>query len=106
MLGRPRIKELLRPRCPTSQIAVLIAFPVVRAAAFRLISASEYEKHTLGVALLLASTTLGNGVCGEILWHGDDPVSGTLCYDSGTKIVNHLFFSGVAGRLCDRKREV
>lgn len=58
MLGRPAIRELLRPRRPTPQIAGLIAFPVVMAAAVQLIPGMGYENHTFGVVLLLASTFL------------------------------------------------
>jgi membrane protease YdiL (CAAX protease family) len=70
MLGWSRIKELLRPRRPTIQIAMLIAFPIAMAAAVLLIPEMGYEKRSIGVLLLLLSSSLGNGLFEETLWRG------------------------------------
>lgn len=70
MLGWSRIKELLRPRRPTLQIAALIAFPVAMAGAVLLIPDMGYEKRSTGILLLLLSSTLWNGLFEETLWRG------------------------------------
>lgn len=70
MIGRSRARELLRPRRPTIQILLLIALPVVMAGAVRLLPGMGYEKHTIGVLLLVLSTTVGNGFFEELFWRG------------------------------------
>ncbi len=70
MVGRQRLRELIRPRRPTLRLAGLIAFPVVMAGGVRLLPGMEYEKHSMAVWVLLISTTFGNGIFEEILWRG------------------------------------
>ena len=70
MVGWSRIKELLRPRKPTWQIAALIAFPLAMAGVVLLRPDMGYEKRSIGVLLLLLSSTLGNGLFEETLWRG------------------------------------
>lgn len=70
MLGRSRIRELLRPRRPTVLVILFIAFPVLTAAAVLLIPGMGYEKRSIGILLLLVSTTIGNGLFEETLWRG------------------------------------
>jgi hypothetical protein len=70
MLGWSRIKQLLRPRLPTLQIAALIAFPVAMAAVVLLLPDMEYDKRSVGVWMLLLSSTVGNGLFEETLWRG------------------------------------
>ena len=70
MLGVPRIRQLLRPRRPTIRLILLIAFPVLMAAAVLLLPGMSSQKQTIGVLLLLVSTTIGNGLFEETLWRG------------------------------------
>ena len=70
MLGWARIRRLIRPRRLTLHIALLIAFPVAMAGAVLLIPGMRYEKLSLGVVLLLISTSIGNGLFEETLWRG------------------------------------
>lgn len=70
MLGPSRIRQLLRPRRPTLRLILLIAFPVLMAAAVLLIPGMGYEKRSFGILLLLGSTTIGNGLFEETLWRG------------------------------------
>ena len=70
ILGLLRIRQLIRPRRPTIRLLLLIAFPVLMAAAVLLLPGMSYQKQTIGVLLLLVSTTIGNGLLEETLWRG------------------------------------
>jgi membrane protease YdiL (CAAX protease family) len=70
ILGWSRIKQLIRPRRPTIPVILLVAFPVLMAAAVLLIPGMGYEKQSIGILLLLGSTTIGNGLFEETLWRG------------------------------------
>ena len=70
ILGWSRIRRLIRPRRPTLRLIPLIAFPVFMAAVVLLIPGMGYHKQSIGILLLLCSTTVGNGLFEETLWRG------------------------------------
>jgi membrane protease YdiL (CAAX protease family) len=70
MIGKRRIAELIRPRKPDSKILLLVAFPLVMAVLFRILTGSSYSKPSVMWTGLLLSTAFGNGFFEEVLWRG------------------------------------
>ena len=71
MLGWPAVAHLVRPAWPTRPVGVLIAFPLVLAAAMRfMIPGMDYTKPGWLAVVLLYTSALGNGLCEEMLWRG------------------------------------
>lgn len=71
VLGPTRIRELIRPRRPTPQLAGHVAFVVAMAAAVRwLVPGMAYDKPTLAITALLAVSPFANGLFEELLWRG------------------------------------
>lgn len=70
MIGWENIKALIQPQRLTFGVAALVLFPVLMSALYRLVPGMGYEKPSLWIALMLFSTTLGNGFFEEVLWRG------------------------------------
>jgi len=71
IIGKKRIKALIRPQEPTKTVIIPISIIILGALAARLfVSGMEYEKQSVWILLLLLSTSLGNGFFEEILWRG------------------------------------
>jgi len=61
---------MIRPRTLRGWGFVLVFIPIVGAALYRLVPGMGYEKHTVWMTLLFASTAFGNGFFEELLWRG------------------------------------
>ncbi len=70
MIGKENIFTLIQPQKLTFSIALLVLFPVIMAALFKLVPGMTYEKPSIGILLLLVSTAFGNGFFEEVLWRG------------------------------------
>ncbi|MBC8505559.1 MAG: CPBP family intramembrane metalloprotease [Anaerolineales bacterium] len=70
MIGKKNIWRIIRPQRLTFGVAVLVLFPVLMSALYRLAPGMEYEKPSFWVLLMLISTTIGNGFFEEVLWRG------------------------------------
>ena len=70
MIGKDRIIRLIRPQKLTLKFSLMVVFPVVMAAIFRISTGMEYDKPALWFLVILISTNLGNGFFEEVLWRG------------------------------------
>lgn len=70
VIGLDSIKRITRPQRLTARIFLLILFPLVMAALYKLVPGMAYEDRRLWVFLLLISTNVGNGFFEEVLWRG------------------------------------
>jgi len=70
MIGGEGIRNMIRPRKPSVKILLLVLFPLLMAALYKLIPGMEYEKPSMGILLLLLSSCFGNGFFEELLWRG------------------------------------
>ncbi len=70
MIGKETLRELIQPQRPTKSILLLVAFPLLMSALYRLGSGMAYEKTSAWILLLLLSTTFGNAFFEELLWRG------------------------------------
>jgi membrane protease YdiL (CAAX protease family) len=71
MIGKDKVKKLVRPQKPNVKILLLISIPLLGALATRLfVPGMGYEKESVCILLLLLSTPFGNGFFEEILWRG------------------------------------
>lgn len=70
ILGKDQIRELVRPQKPDLTTLVLVAFPVLMAAGYKLVTGMHYETPNAWLLLLLLSTSVGNGFFEEVLWRG------------------------------------
>ena len=70
LVGKRRLRQLLRPRKPSIAVIALVLFPAGMAAVARLATGMGYGKPELWVWLLYGSTALGNGFFEELLWRG------------------------------------
>jgi len=71
IIGRERIKALMRPQKPTKMVVIPISIIILGALSARLlVPGMEYEKQSVWILLLLFSTSFGNGFFEEVLWRG------------------------------------
>ncbi len=70
MIGKQRILNLIRPRKLNIRVASLVVFPLLMAAAYKLVPGMTYEKASIWTWLYLLSTPFGNGFFEEVLWRG------------------------------------
>ena len=71
IIGRERIKAIIRPQKPTKTVIIPISIIILGALAARLlVPGMEYEKQSVWILLLLLSTSFGNGFFEEVLWRG------------------------------------
>jgi membrane protease YdiL (CAAX protease family) len=71
IIGKDKIKALIRPGKPNRRIILPITIIVVGALASRLfVPGMGYEKESAWILLLLISTSPGNGFFEEVLWRG------------------------------------
>jgi membrane protease YdiL (CAAX protease family) len=70
LIGFRAIKKLSSPQKFKLKIVPVIAFPVVMALIFRLISGIEFNKISILGIIFLVITAFGNGTFEEILWRG------------------------------------
>ena len=70
MIGKVRLREIVRPRKVTTTVFLLVLLPLLIAALYRIIAGNEYEKPSVWIFLLLISTNSGNGFFEEVFWRG------------------------------------
>ena len=70
LVGKRRLKQILRPQKPTATVVLLVLFPAAMAAMTKLLTGMSYHKPELWIWLLYGSTALGNGLFEELLWRG------------------------------------
>ena len=70
MIGKESIIRLIRPQKLTLKLLIMVVFPVLMAAIFRISTGMEYDKPALWFLFILISTNLGNGFFEEVLWRG------------------------------------
>lgn len=71
MIGFQNIKELIRPQKISGKVLLLLAVPLVGAIGAKLVPGmGSYEKESILLAILVVSTTFGNGFFEELLWRG------------------------------------
>ena len=62
IVGKDKLKKLIRPHRPTLKILLIILIPLVGALTTRLfVPGMGYEKESVWILLLLLSTPFGNG---------------------------------------------
>lgn len=71
ILGARRAWELIRPQRPSWSTMGHVAFVIAMAAVVRFtVPGMDYDKATVGAAVLLLISPFANGVCEELLWRG------------------------------------
>ena len=70
IIGRDRIKSIVKPQKPDIKALILVLLLLVLAATFRYISGMEYSKPHVWIFIMLVSTNFGNGFFEEVLWRG------------------------------------
>jgi membrane protease YdiL (CAAX protease family) len=70
MLGKDQIRALILPQKAGLAVLVLVIFPALMAAGYKLVTGMHYEISNAWILLLLLSTSVGNGFFEEILWRG------------------------------------
>lgn len=70
LLGPETIFRIIKPQRINLSLLVLVIVPIILAGIFKFITGSNYEKSDFWVALMLVSTTIGNGFFEELLWRG------------------------------------
>ena len=68
--GKEEILRLIRPRRPNIKIILLVIFPLIMTAIFRVVTGTQYAKPDILWTVLLLSTAFGNGFFEEVLWRG------------------------------------
>jgi len=68
--GKEEIIRLIRPRRPDVKIILLVIFPLIMTAIFRVVAGTKYDKPDIVWTVLLLSTAFGNGFFEEVLWRG------------------------------------
>ena len=68
--GKEEILRLIRPRRPNLKIILLVTFPLIMTAIFRVVTGTQYAKPDILWTVLLLSTAFGNGFFEEVLWRG------------------------------------
>lgn len=70
LVGKQRLKQIMRPRKPNITVVLLVLFPAAMAAVAKMLTGMGYQKPELWVWLLYISTAFGNGFFEELLWRG------------------------------------
>jgi membrane protease YdiL (CAAX protease family) len=70
LVGKQRLKQIIRPQKPTATVVLFVVFPAGMAALAKLLTGMGYAKPELWIWLLYGSTALGNGFFEELLWRG------------------------------------
>ena len=70
MIGMKNIKKLIRPQKFRLKLVPFIAFPIVMAFLFSLITGIEFKEVTIIGIIGLVITGFGNGTFEELLWRG------------------------------------
>jgi membrane protease YdiL (CAAX protease family) len=70
LIGKNRLRTIIRPRRPTITVALLVLFPAGMAALSKLLTGMGYQKPEPWVWLLYISTAFGNAFFEELLWRG------------------------------------
>lgn len=70
LLGPETIFRIIKPQRINLSLLVLVIVPIILAGIFKFTTGSNYEKSDFWVALMLVSTTIGNGFFEELLWRG------------------------------------
>lgn len=70
LVGKKRLREIIRPHKPNITVALLVLFPAGMAALAKLFTGMGYQKPEPWIWLLYSSTALGNGFFEELLWRG------------------------------------
>jgi membrane protease YdiL (CAAX protease family) len=70
LIGREGIIRIIHPQQLTVKIFLLLLFPLVLSALFKLVPNMEYDKPSTWIFVLILSTCLGNGIFEELLWRG------------------------------------
>jgi membrane protease YdiL (CAAX protease family) len=68
--GKEEILRLIRPRRPNIKIILLVTFPLILTAIFRVVTGTQYVRPDALWTVLLISTAFGNGFFEEVLWRG------------------------------------
>jgi membrane protease YdiL (CAAX protease family) len=69
-VGKEDLWAMIRPQTLTLRLLPLVLVPVIGASLYRLVPGMDYQKPSVGMFLLLLSTSFGNGFFEELLWRG------------------------------------
>ena len=70
LLGRDKLRRLIAPQRLTRLVLLLLAVPILGAAAYRLVPGMDYGQGSFWLVLMILSTSFGNGFFEEVYWRG------------------------------------
>ncbi len=70
IIGKKRVRELVRPQKPDKIIVVLVLVPMLLAGIWRFVAGMSYPKESIWIVFGLVMTSFGNGIFEELLWRG------------------------------------
>jgi len=70
LIGKQRLREIIRPQRLEPKIVLLLAVPIVGAAAYKVVPGLNFAQTDPWYIVMMVSSVFGNGFFEEVLWRG------------------------------------